>query len=155
MTQGSWHIEDVTEAELAKLAAWTSLILKKGDTVHLNGDLGAGKTTFARALIRHLSENSIDEIPSPTFALLQHYETARVDIYHFDLYRLSDPDEAFEIGLDDAAINGVSLIEWPERLENHVGPDYLDIRLEEAQASEERHVTLTGHGMWRERIAGL
>jgi len=155
MTQGSWRIEDVTEAELAKLAAWTSLILKKGDTVHLNGDLGAGKTTFARALIRHLSENSIDEIPSPTFALLQHYETARVDIYHFDLYRLSDPDEAFEIGLDDAAINGVSLIEWPERLENHVGPDYLDIRLEEAQASEERHVTLTGHGMWRERIARL
>ena len=155
MKHGSWRIEDVTEAELAKLAAWTSLILKKGDTLHLGGDLGAGKTTFARALIRHLSENSIDEIPSPTFALLQHYETARIDIYHFDLYRLSDPDEAFEIGLDDAAINGVSLIEWPERLENHIGPDYLDIRLDEAQASEERHVTLTGHGTWKERIARL
>ena len=149
------RLVDVSEPELKKLAAWLALILTKGDVIHLDGDLGAGKTTFARALIRHISENTIDEIPSPTFSLVQHYRTDRVDIYHFDLYRLSDPDEAYEIGLDDALANGVSLIEWPERLQGDARPDYLEIKLADAKDPDERDVTLIGHGDWCQRIERL
>ena len=155
MKHKPWRIEDLSEAGLEKLAAWLSLILNRGDVLHLEGDLGAGKTTFARALIRQLSGNQMDEIPSPTFSLVQHYETPRVQIYHFDLYRLSHADEVHELGMDDALVNGVSLIEWPDRLGAPLTPDYLQIHFEETTKTDERHLTLTGHGLWIERISRL
>ena len=128
---------------------------QKTDILFLKGDLGAGKTTFARALIRHLSNDEIVEIPSPTFSLVQHYQTARVDIYHFDLYRISHPDEVVEIGLDEALVKGVSIIEWPDRLDGEIGADYLEISFDEADNPDERHLMITGHGTWAARIQRL
>ena len=82
--------------------------------IALKGELGAGKTTFARAFIR--ARGGGEAVPSPTFTLVQIYEIGDVPIWHFDAYRLRDPDEAWELGIEDAFRDGISLIEWPERL---------------------------------------
>ncbi len=155
MKYKDWRIEDVSERELEKLAAWISLSLHQGDILLLRGDLGAGKTTFARALISHMSSGSIGEIPSPTFSLVQKYETARTDIFHFDLYRLNDADAADELGLEDAIAHGVSIIEWPERLNAPPSASHLNIVLEDAAKGEDRNLTITGHDEWSERLDRL
>ena len=105
------------ETETEKVAKAFAKTLKKGDIVALYGTLGAGKTAFCRGLIRSLT-GEVDEVPSPTFTLLQTYETKNFVIYHFDFYRLKNPDEAYEIGIEEAFYDGVSLIEWPEKLGN-------------------------------------
>ena len=112
-----------TEALGAAVAAH----LRPGDAVCLYGPLGAGKTTLARGLIRALTSPD-EEVPSPTFTLVQFY-VGDIQLAHFDLYRLERPDEAYEIGLDDALEDGAVLIEWPERLEGRLPPDRLDIVL--------------------------
>lgn len=108
-----WHVS--SEQETAQVAAKLAPLLKKGDVVLLNGTLGVGKTTFVRALIRHLFNKKI-EVPSPTFTLLQTYDTPHFIIFHFDFYRLKTPEEAYEIGLEDALTDGVSFIEWPDKV---------------------------------------
>lgn len=128
--------------------------LKTGDVVALQGDLGAGKTELARGLIRALY-GSDTEVPSPTFTLVQTYEDEAVplSLWHFDLYRLEDPEEAFELGIEEAFADAVSLIEWPERL----GPILPARRLEVAlsHGEEGRHAMLSGGGDWPERLKGL
>lgn len=104
-----------SETETARLAAQFARTLKKGDIIAFDGTLGAGKTFFCRALIRALTTPAT-EVPSPTFTLLQTYDTKDFLIYHFDFYRLKEPDEAYEIGIEEAFYDGVSLIEWPEKL---------------------------------------
>lgn len=89
---------------------------ENGDVFMLHGPLGAGKTEFSRAFIRHLTGNDDLEVPSPTFTLVQTYETNKAPIWHFDLYRLEDPQEIYEIGWEEALSDGILLIEWPERL---------------------------------------
>ncbi len=107
--------------ELADLAATglfaedVSLALKPGDCLCLSGDLGAGKSTFARALIRAMAAGEREDVPSPTFTLVQTYE-ADIAIWHADLYRLSAEDEVYELGLDEAFETAAALIEWPDRL---------------------------------------
>lgn len=98
-----------TQAFARKLAPW----LKAGDVLALYGDLGAGKTTFARALLGELGVT--DDVPSPTFTLVQVYEGPAFPIYHFDLYRLKQPQEVEEIGWDEACAQALTLVEWPER----------------------------------------
>jgi tRNA threonylcarbamoyl adenosine modification protein YjeE len=105
-------------------------ILKPGDVLALEGDLGAGKTTLARAIIRALAGDPSLEVPSPTFTLVQSYDV-RIPARHFDLYRLSDPDELLELGLDEARDEGAVLVEWPERAGGLVGEDAIRIRLDE------------------------
>jgi len=115
------------EAATAALGERLGAVARAGDVIALFGDLGAGKTTLARALIRsHLGPET--EAPSPTFTLVQTYSGPRFEIWHFDLYRLEDPGEARELGLEEA-VDGLCLIEWPERLGRYLPPVRLEVRL--------------------------
>src|SRR3954470_20729743 len=106
-----------------------ALALDRGDVVALSGDLGAGKTTFARALIRHLTGNPGLEVPSPTFTLVQAYDLPRFPLVHADLYRVTNPDELIEIGIDSLPDGAVLLIEWPDRGANVLPKDYWELSL--------------------------
>lgn len=126
------------------------MALRAGDAIALKGDLGAGKSTLARALIRALADDVNLEVPSPTFTLVQSYET-RVPVHHFDLYRLSAPDELDELGLDDALSQGTALIEWPERAAERLPVDTLWVDL--AEHGEGRVARLSGQGPAYDRAA--
>lgn len=137
------------EAATARLGAAVAAQLAPGEAVCLSGPLGAGKSTLARALVRALTTPG-EEVPSPTFTLVQFYEGPRLTVAHFDLYRLSDPDEAYEIGLDEALETGAAVIEWPQRLEGRLPPDRLDIEIALADDGG-RTARITPHGAWEGR----
>jgi len=137
------------EAATARLGEAVAAKLGAGEAVCLSGPLGAGKSTLARALIRALTTPD-EEVPSPTFTLVQFYEGPRLSVAHFDLYRLTSPDEAYEIGLDEALDAGAAVIEWPERLEGGLPSDRLDIEIALA-ADGGREARLTPHGAWEGR----
>ena len=103
-----------TEEDTKRLAEKTASIVQKGDIFALYGTLGAGKSTFSRYFIQSLCD--AEDVPSPTFTLVQTYETPNFDIYHYDMYRLKHAEEAYELGVEDAFYQGVSLIEWPENI---------------------------------------
>jgi tRNA threonylcarbamoyladenosine biosynthesis protein TsaE len=124
--------------------------LKPGDAVCLSGPLGAGKSTLARALIRALT-NPDEEVPSPTFTLVQFYEGRGLKLAHFDLYRLEDAGEAYEIGLDEALEDGAVVIEWTERLAGRLPPNRLDIEIALADGAEAREARIVRHGAWEGR----
>ena len=105
----------MTREALESFARTVGDHLGVGDVIYLKGDLGAGKTTFARALIQHLTA-STEPVPSPTFTLVQTYDTPRFDIAHYDLYRLETPEDCLELGIMEAVTMGPLLIEWPDRL---------------------------------------
>tara|TARA_R110002110_G_scaffold75589_2_gene199706 strand:+ start:2896 stop:3366 length:471 start_codon:yes stop_codon:yes gene_type:complete len=131
-----------TEALAAKYAA----TLVRGDVIALTGDLGAGKSVFARALIRALGRAAgieIDHVPSPTFTLVQLYDLADFTLYHFDLYRLESPEDAWEIGIEDAFADGVSVIEWAERIEHLVPPHHIRVDLAFGEDETARIATVT------------
>jgi tRNA threonylcarbamoyladenosine biosynthesis protein TsaE len=136
------------EAATARLGVAIARKLEAGEAVCLSGPLGAGKSTMARALVRALTRRD-EEVPSPTFTLVQFYEGPRLHVAHFDLYRLSNPDEAYEIGLDEALEDGAAVIEWPERLAGRLPADRLDVEI--ALEGEGRRVRLTPHGAWEGR----
>jgi len=136
--------EQATRALMLDVAA----LIEPGDVITLSGDLGAGKTTFARALIRHLAGNSEIEVPSPSFTLMQAYELPRFALVHADLYRLSGPGELAELGFEDVPDGGVTLLEWPDRASGFLPADRLDITLtlSPAQGPNFRHARVTGYG---------
>jgi tRNA threonylcarbamoyladenosine biosynthesis protein TsaE len=136
------------EAATQALGRAIAQALRPSEAVCLSGPLGAGKSTLARALIRALTTPE-EEAPSPTFTLVQFYEGPRLKVAHFDLYRLSAPDEAYEIGLDEALEDGAAVIEWPERLAGRLPPDRLDIEI--AFTGEGRRARITPHGAWEGR----
>jgi tRNA threonylcarbamoyladenosine biosynthesis protein TsaE len=136
------------EAATAGLGAAIARALRPGEAVCLSGPLGAGKSTLARALVRALTRPD-EEVPSPTFTLVQFYEGPRLRVAHFDLYRLSNPDEAYEIGLDEALDDGAAVIEWPERLAGQLPGDRLDVDI--TLEDQGRSVRLTPHGAWEGR----
>lgn len=129
------------------LGAALARLLRRGDAVLLSGGLGAGKSTLARGLIRALTRPD-EDVPSPTFTLVQTYPSDP-PVAHFDLYRLSGPDEVEELGLDDALDEGAALIEWPDRLGGRLPPDRLAIDL--VEAGDGRIARLVPHGSWRGR----
>jgi len=120
--------ENQTLADLQHIAENLARIVQKGDVVLLEGDLGAGKTAFVRIFLRHLTQNPDLEVPSPTFTLVQQYETPKGEVWHFDLYRLEHADEMPELGWDEALTSAVSLIEWPERLGAYMPENFLKIQ---------------------------
>ena len=141
------------EAATAAFAARISALAEIGDVIALKGDLGAGKTTFARAFIRARGEAG--EVPSPTFTLVQIYELASAAIWHFDLYRLRSSDEAWELGIEDAFCEGISLIEWPDRLGPLLPRRRLEITLLFADEPQARRAVLDAGGDWQERLTGI
>src|SRR5829696_7027302 len=138
------------EAATARLGAAIAVRLQAGEAVCLSGPLGAGKSTLARALVRTLTTPD-EEVPSPTFTLVQFYEGPRLRVAHFDLYRLSNPDEAYEIGLDEALDEGAAVIEWPERLAGRLPADRLDVEIALLDDVDGRRVRLSPHGAWEGR----
>ena len=132
-------------AATAALGARIAGMLAAGDAVLLRGDLGSGKTTLARAILTALGVT--EAVPSPTFTLEQTYDTPRLTVGHYDLYRLKRATEMDELGLDEALEDGAVLIEWPERAEDRLPPDALTIHL---SADAERRAILEGPGRWRD-----
>lgn len=140
------------EAATAHLGAALAAVLRPGDVVALDGDLGAGKTALARALIRAATGDPDEEVPSPTFTLVQTYDgTNGATYWHFDLYRLEQPDDAVELDIDEAFAKGVSLIEWPARLGGYLPRRALRIALTITNGTA-RRVTFDGGGTLPERI---
>jgi len=152
------HIEAklAGEAATARLARRLAGLSRPGDVIALWGDLGAGKTSFARAFILALAGRP-EEVPSPTFTLVQIYPAPVAPVWHFDLYRVTDPGELDELGLDEALAGGIVLIEWPDRLGSRLPADRLDVRLDFAVGggADDRQARLTGHGDWARRLAAL
>ena len=133
------------------LGARLAPVLRPGDILALWGDLGAGKSTLARGLIQAAMGEEI-EVPSPTFTLVQIYELPNYDLWHMDLYRLDDPEDVFELGVEDAFAEAVSVIEWPNRMGGYLPLHRLDITIE--QTADGRRVTLAApQGAWRNRLA--
>ena len=146
-------ILDLTDADATtRLGAALAPLLGVGDAVLLRGPLGMGKSTLARGLIRALTRPD-EDVPSPTFTLVQFYDSDP-PVAHFDLYRLTRPEEAFEIGLDEALDEGCAVIEWPERLgeapERFLGPDRLTLII--AEDGDGRLATVSGAGRWETLI---
>ena len=148
------------EEATRRLAMDIASALEPGDLITLSGDLGAGKTTFARALIRHLLADDTIEVPSPTFTLVQNYELPRFTLVHGDLYRVASAAELAELGFEDLPDQAVILVEWPDRAAGSLPVDRLDIAftLAPGLAPSVRHVRYTGFGAFApraERIAML
>jgi len=139
------------EAATERLARRLAALLRPGDLVALRGDLGAGKTALSRALIRGVTAPDA-EVPSPTFTLVQTYDTDIGPLWHFDLYRLSGPDEVIELGWDDARAEAVALVEWPDRLGPLLPADRVEVDLAH-DGPTARRATLTGHGALADRLA--
>ena len=154
------------EAATARLARSLAALACKGDVMALFGDLGSGKTAFARAFVNALPRLELtsgssaplsapEQVPSPTFTLLQAYERAPATVWHFDLYRLERPDEVYELGFEEALVEGIVLIEWPQRLGPLLPAERLELRFDFAERNEARRVTLIGTGAWMHRLRDL
>jgi len=137
-----------------RFAAEIANALEPGNLVTLSGDLGAGKTTFARALIRFLANDADIPVPSPTFTLMQSYDLPRFPLVHADLYRLSGADELTELGFDDLGDDAVVLMEWPDRAGDWLPVDRIDLsfKLSPSQSLEHREVRISGYGALGQRV---
>ena len=141
------------EAATTAFAARISALAATGDIIALKGDLGSGKTTFARGFIR--ARGGIEEVPSPTFTLVQIYELGSAAVWHFDLYRVKSPEEAWELGIEDAFAEGISLIEWPERLGPLLPGRRLEIEFMFGDRPEARRAVLDVGEGWQSRLAQI
>ena len=137
-----------------QLAARLGACLKSGDVIALDGPLGIGKTAFARGLIRHLVGTET-EVPSPTINLVFTYDVAGGVLWHFDLFRIEQPEDAYELGVEEAFADGISLVEWPARLGRLLPGDRLGLTFMAGASDGARRVRLIGNDAWRRRLVGL
>jgi tRNA threonylcarbamoyladenosine biosynthesis protein TsaE len=176
----TWSFELLDEAATATLARDLAGIARAGDVIALVGELGSGKTAFARAFINALprpggaqgsglapageatgeasaerATTGTEEVPSPTFTLLQIYERAPAPVWHVDLYRLERPADALELGFEEAIGHAITLIEWPDRLGALLPAERLELCLEFGAQPTARRATLTGTGAWPARLQAL
>src|SRR6201995_5995793 len=156
-TPTTFSLALANETATANLMADLALLIGPGDVVTLTGDLGAGKTAAARAMIRYLAADDTVEVPSPTFTLAQTYELPSFPLVHADLYRVNDPIELEEIGLSPLPDGTTALIEWPERAPGALPPDRIDIALSHRPAlgSSARAAEITGYGNAAAQVARL
>lgn len=143
------------ERATVNLAAALAGVARAGDVIALRGELGAGKTVFARAFVRALSGGPGGrrrQVPSPTFTLAQSYDCDANTVHHFDLFRLSRPEEAWELGIEDAFADGISLVEWPERLGAELPESRLEVAFFFAADPNARTVRITARDHWRARL---
>ncbi|WP_420560513.1 tRNA (adenosine(37)-N6)-threonylcarbamoyltransferase complex ATPase subunit type 1 TsaE [Tepidicaulis sp.] len=142
---GAYEAALPDEAATMALGRALAGLVQPGDLIALWGDLGMGKSVLARALIQEAQRRAggeAEDVPSPTFTLVQTYEAGGLSLTHFDLYRIGAPDEIYELGLDEALETGAALIEWPGRLEDLLPEERLDILIEERD--KERAACLKG-----------
>lgn len=147
------------EAATGTFARAFAMLLRPGDVIGLSGPLGIGKSVFARAAIRALDDRA-GEVPSPTFTLVQLYEVrhgpaAGAPLFHFDLYRLDRPDDAWELGIEDAFANGIALVEWPQRLGALLPGHALSVTLAAGDGADARRIALHGDAAWAHRLRPL
>lgn len=150
----TWTLSFPDQAATERFARIFAATLKPGDLVTLSGDLGAGKTTFVRAVIRALCDDPLLEVPSPTFTLLQSYQGPQGVIVHADLFRIESPEELAELGWEEASDNAIVLVEWPERAGAALSADRWDISLT-ITGAQSRAMTITGYGSVAKRLAGV
>jgi tRNA threonylcarbamoyladenosine biosynthesis protein TsaE len=152
------HIDLPDLAATAAFGRRLAGLLRRGDVVALKGGLGVGKTTLARAIVAGLSPEA-EDVPSPTFTLVQTYPAALSDgpaeLWHFDLYRLDRPDQVYELGIEDALAEGVSLIEWPELAAGLLPKERLLTIELQITNGEARRALIQGGAAWRDRLPGL
>ena len=148
----NFTLED--EAATLKLGSNIAAISTSNGMIALFGDLGIGKTVFTRGFIH--SFEGADEVVSPTFSLLQLYEFAKIKVYHYDLYRTNSPDEIIELGIFDAINDGITIVEWPEKMGNYFPKDRLDIYLSQGLMEASREIKIVGHGkFWETQLKNL
>lgn len=150
MTQ-DWRITTTSESETRLLAQRIAAGLRAGDVIALRGELGAGKSVFARAIIQAIGGSQTADVPSPTYSLVQTYELERLTVAHFDLFRLEDPRELEELDFNSSD-PCLLLIEWPEKAESEIPEDRLDIVLKQTDNENSREIAFTGRGGWAGRL---
>lgn len=156
--RSSVTLELLSEQETAAFARALAPLLQPGDTLLLAGQIGAGKTHFARAVIRtRLAAAGLEEdVPSPTFTLIQTYDDGLTELWHADLYRLSTPEEVHELGLEEAFETAVCLVEWPDRLGDQAPKNALRIDIQHGSSDTARILTIEAQrGEWHERLRAM
>lgn len=156
MTTASARLTLPSPEATTALAEWLAPRLHPGDVLLLSGPIGAGKTHFARALIqaRLAAVGLYEDVPSPTFTLVQVYDVGGAEIWHADLYRLTHPDEVIELGLEQAFDDAICLVEWPDRLGAATPADALSLTFT-AEGEEGRILTASGGDRWADRLQAL
>jgi tRNA threonylcarbamoyladenosine biosynthesis protein TsaE len=155
MTRSTHEIPLTSPQATQALAQRIGQELRPGDVILLTGSIGVGKTHFARSLIQSLQDTP-EDVPSPTFTLVQVYDTRAGELWHADLYRLGSPDECVELGLSDAFETAICLVEWPDRLEDLTPDTALSITLENAEQPDARLMSLSWtHDRWSTSVKGL
>lgn len=134
-------IDIETEEKTKAFATQFANTIKKGDIILLYGNLGIGKTFFTRNLIRELTKKDID-VPSPTFTILQNYESPKGTISHYDLYRIEDASELYELDFDNSLNNNITIIEWPEIIEDYITEHYNPIKLQFEYQNDKRIINI-------------
>ena len=142
------------QEEMKNFASKLAKVAKSGDIITLSGDLGVGKTSFSQFFIRSLTDEDI-EVTSPTFNLLHVYSLKILQIWHFDLYRLKNKQEIYELGIEDAFDNGVSLIEWPEIIKDSLPKNRLDLDLSFSKVDDARIINWKGSIKWAELLGSI
>jgi tRNA threonylcarbamoyladenosine biosynthesis protein TsaE len=149
----NYHINIENISDSHSFADNLASIIKAGDLITFEGELGAGKTFIIAQIIKTLLNNKEAIISSPTFNLVHNYPTSQFNIWHFDLYRLKHPEEVYELGYEDTH-NGVALIEWPQIISHILPKDRLDIKII-CGNEEKREIILYPRGLWIDRLKGL